>query len=75
MLASPPGARTRSRVQSAVDACAGNSGSINLAACCHGCANWAKIGVTECRFQIAHSFCFEQSRLGYGKVRTRPEGA
>ena len=28
---------------------------------CHGGANWAKIGVSECRFQIPHSLGAEQS--------------
>jgi hypothetical protein len=28
---------------------------------CHGGANWAKIGVSECRFQIPHSLGVEQS--------------
>jgi hypothetical protein len=35
--------------------------SLITATRCNGGANWAKIGVSECRFQIPHSLGAEQS--------------
>jgi len=35
--------------------------TIHPAARCYAGANWAKIGVSECRFRMPHSRCFERS--------------